>query len=50
VVADGYGGLLVPYGKTIALGQAVLRLRIDIHLRLEQGAKGRVRVKKYFII
>lgn len=49
VVGENEGGLLVDYGDQDALGQAILKFRMDERFRQMQGAKGRARVERNFV-
>lgn len=50
VVAEGDGGLLVPYNDIPGMGQAILRFFVDEKFRKEQGKRGRERVERMFTV
>lgn len=48
VVGEDEGGILVPYGDTAALGEAIIRMFSDEAYRRMQGERGRARVERLF--
>ncbi len=48
VVEENDGGLLIPYGDTVALGNAISRFFCDQAFRRDQGLRGRARVERLF--
>ena len=49
VIEDGHNGLLVPFGDTKALKQAMARLMGDAELRRRIGRAGRQRLEERFV-